>query len=62
MQNQKKIYLVSEKKINEKKLNKIFKKNQINIIFDKILINQLPLTETGKIKFSNIKRYINEKN
>lgn len=61
VQNQKKIYLVSEKKINEKKLYKIFKKNQINIIFDKILINQLPLTETGKIKFSNIKRLINEK-
>lgn len=61
VQNQKKIYLISEKKIDEKKLYKIFKKNQINIIFDKIILNKIPLTETGKIKFSNIKRLINEK-
>ena len=61
VQIQNKIYLISEKKIDEKKLYKIFKKNQINIIFDKILLNKIPITETGKIKFSDIKRLINEK-
>ena len=61
IQHNKKIYLISEVKFNNKNLYKMLSKNGINIIFDKIFFNKVSLTETGKFKFSNIKKLINEK-
>lgn len=62
IQNKNKIYLISEKKLEKKNLYKLLNKNKINITFDKIIFNKISLTETGKVKFSDIKKLINGKN
>ena len=55
----KKIYLIAEKKLNIKILYKFLKKKRINITFDKILKHKIHFSETGKFKFSSVKRLIN---
>ena len=62
IQNKNKIYLISDTKLKKKNLYKLLNKNKINITFDKIIFNKISLTETCKVKFSDIKNLINDKN
>lgn len=60
VKNHQKIFLISEKKFNNRELYNKLRNNGINIVFDKIIFNKISVTETGKIKFSNLKKIINE--
>jgi len=59
IRNDDKFYLISEKKINNNALYVLLRQKKINITFDKILYSKILFTETGKFKFTNIKRLIN---